>query len=169
MRSTNQDCNVVMSIMRAIDPENKDYSKLFLTKNFESLFEGETYFGPIKQFFFYYISVAGHFSIQTSLEQICNLTILVTRWCRNTTKKFSGSVRNDIINLHFGSSAGPSVSIPAFCKIPATVIGSIRPNNQPGKRKEPKNEIKLPANRIILPWPIYTEPGAKRGNLGSWP
>ena len=87
MRSTNQDCNVVMSIMRAIDPENKDYSKLFLTKNFESLFEGETYFGPIKQFFFYYISVAGHFSIQTSLEQICNLTILVTRWCRNTTKK----------------------------------------------------------------------------------
>ena len=75
-----------------------------------------------------------------------------------------GSVRNDIINLHFGSSAGPSVSIPAFCKIPATFIGSIRPNNQPGKTKEPKNEIELPANCIILPWPIYSEPGAKRGN-----
>ena len=65
MRSTNQDCNVVMSIMRAIDPENKDYSKLFLTKNFESLFEGETYFGPIKQIFFtiYQLQVTSQFRL----------------------------------------------------------------------------------------------------------
>ena len=56
MRSTNQDCNVVMSIMRAIDPENKDYSKLFLTKNFESLFEGETLWANQTVFFLLYIS-----------------------------------------------------------------------------------------------------------------
>ena len=33
MSSANQHRNVVMSIMRAIDPENKDYWKLFLRKN----------------------------------------------------------------------------------------------------------------------------------------
>ena len=59
-----------------------------------SLFEGKgkkpgtitTYLGSIKQFFDY-ISVVGHFSIQVSSEEIRNLTILVTRWCRNYHKK----------------------------------------------------------------------------------
>ena len=97
MRSANQHCNVVMSIMRAIDPENKDYSKLFLRKNLNDwvcLFESKgkkpgtikTYLGSIKQFFDY-ISVVGHSSIQVSSEEIRNLTILVTRWCRNYHKK----------------------------------------------------------------------------------
>ena len=68
--------NVVMSIMRAIDPEKKDYWKLFLRKNLNdwvSLFEGKgkkpgtikTYLGSFKQFFDY-ISVVGHSSIQVS-------------------------------------------------------------------------------------------------------
>ena len=76
MSSANQHRNVVMSIMRAIDPENKDYWKLFLRKNLNdwvSLFEGKgkkpgtikTYLGSIKQFFDY-ISVVGHSSIQVS-------------------------------------------------------------------------------------------------------
>ena len=29
--------------------------------------------------------------------------------------------------------------------------------------------IKLPTNRIILPWPMYMELRAKRGNLGPSP
>ena len=96
MGSTNQHRNVVMSIMRAIDRENKDYSKLFLKKNLESLFEGNGKksarhtWGQLNSFF-YYISVAGHFSIQTSLEEICNLTILVTRWCGKYQKKISNT------------------------------------------------------------------------------
>ena len=58
---------------------------------------------------------------------------------------------------------------PASCKTPATFIDSIRPNNQPGKNKESRNEIQLSANRIVLPWPTYTEPRAKRGRLGTQP
>ena len=48
------------------------------------------------------------------------------------------------------------------CKTPATFIDSIRPNNQPEKRKEPRNEILLPTNRIVLAWSLLTEPRAKR-------
>ena len=54
---------------------------------------------------------------------------------------------------------------PASCKTPVTFIDSIRPNNQPEKSKEPRNEIQLPTNRIVLPWSTYTEPRAKRGRL----
>ena len=59
---------------------------------------------------------------------------------------------------------------PASCKTPATFIDSIHPNNQLGKKnKESRNEIQLPTNRIVLPWPTYTEPRAKRGRLGIQP
>ena len=59
-----------------------------------SLFEGKgkkpgtikTYLGSIKQFLDY-LSVVGCSSIQISSEEIHNLTILVTRWCRNHHKK----------------------------------------------------------------------------------
>ena len=81
-----------------------------------------------------------------------------------------GSVRNDeIINLHLGSGAGPCVSIPCSWKTRATFIDSIRRNNQPGKNKESRNQIQLSANRIVPPWPTYTEPRAKRGRLGTQP
>ena len=53
---------------------------------------------------------------------------------------------------------------PAPCKTPPTFINSIRPNKKPEKNKEPRNEIQLPANRIVLPWPMYTEPRAKTGS-----
>ena len=58
---------------------------------------------------------------------------------------------------------------PASCKISATFIDSIRPNNEPGKNKESRNEIEPSANRIILPWSTYAEPRAKRGRLGTQP
>ena len=59
---------------------------------------------------------------------------------------------------------------PASCKTPATFTYSICPNNQQGKKnKESRNEIQLPTNRIVLPWPTYTEPRAKRGRLGTQP
>ena len=58
---------------------------------------------------------------------------------------------------------------PASCMTPAAFIDSIRPNNYPEKSKEPRNEIQLPTNRIILPWSTYTEPRAKRGRLGTQP
>ena len=58
---------------------------------------------------------------------------------------------------------------PASCKIPVTFIDSIHPNNQSGKRKKSRNEIKLPTNRITLPWPTYTELKATRGRLGIQP
>ena len=59
---------------------------------------------------------------------------------------------------------------PASCKTPATLLDSICPNTQPGKKnKESRNEIQLPTNCIGLPWPKYAEPKAKRGRLGSQP
>ena len=58
---------------------------------------------------------------------------------------------------------------PSSCKTPATFIDSIRPNNKPEKGKEPRNEIQLPANHIVLPWSTYTETRAKRGRLGTQP
>ena len=58
---------------------------------------------------------------------------------------------------------------PASCKTPATFIDSIRPNNQPEKSKESRNEIQRAANRIVLSWPTYTEPRAKRDRLGTQP
>ena len=55
---------------------------------------------------------------------------------------------------------------PASCKSPATFIDSIRPNNKPEKSKESRNEIELPKNCIVLPWPMYAEP---RANLLLFP
>ena len=56
---------------------------------------------------------------------------------------------------------------PDSCKTPATFIDSIRPNNLPEKSKEPRNEIQLLRNHIILPWPRNTKPRAKRWILGT--
>ena len=56
---------------------------------------------------------------------------------------------------------------PASSKTPATFIDSIRQNNKLEKGKEPRNEIQLPTNRIVLPWSTYTEARAKRGKLGT--
>ena len=55
----------------------------------------------------------------------------------------------------------------ASCKTPATFIDFIRPDNQPEKSKEPRNQIQLAANRIVLLWSTHTEPRAKRGRLGT--
>ena len=56
---------------------------------------------------------------------------------------------------------------PASYKVSVTFIDSIRPNNQPGKNHKSRNEIQLPTNCIVLPWPMYTEPRAERGRLGT--
>ena len=58
---------------------------------------------------------------------------------------------------------------PAFCKTPATFIDPIWQNNLPEKNKESKNEIQLPTNRVVLPWPTYTEPRAKEVDLEPSP
>ena len=44
----------------------------------------------------------------------------------------------------------------ASCKTPATFIDFIRQNNYPEKSKEPRNQIQLHTNRIVLPWSTYT-------------
>ena len=63
----------------------------------------------------------------------------------------------------------PESASPASCKTPPTFINSIRTNKEPEKHKEPRNDIQLLANRVVLPWPMYTEPRAKRGRLGTQP
>ena len=54
---------------------------------------------------------------------------------------------------------------PASCKTPATFIDSTYPNNYHKKATNTKIEIQLPTNHIVIPWPTYTEPRAKRGRL----
>ena len=41
---------------------------------------------------------------------------------------------------------------PASCNTPAIFIDSIRPNNQPEKSKDSRNEIRLPTNHVVLTW-----------------
>ena len=41
--------------------------------------------------------------------------------------------------------------------------------SQPGKSKESKNEIQLPTNCIVLPWPINTELSPTISRLGTQP
>ena len=66
----------------------------------------------------------------------------------HSNKYKCGSVRNDeIIKLHLGSSAGPIVR---FSCLLATFIDSIRPKNQAGKNKEPRNDIQYSTNCIAL-------------------
>ena len=55
----------------------------------------------------------------------------------------------------------------ASFKTPATFIDSIRTNNEPEKSKEPRNEIQLSTNHIVLLWSTYIEPRAKTGRLGT--
>ena len=51
---------------------------------------------------------------------------------------------------------------------PHLYIPSAQTINQE-KNKESRNEIQLPTNGIILPWPTYTGPRAKRGRIGTQP
>ena len=37
------------------------------------------------------------------------------------------------------------------------------------KAKQSRNEVQLPTNHIVLPWPKYAEHRAKRGKLGTQP
>ena len=53
----------------------------------------------------------------------------------------------------------------ASSQTPATFIDLIWVNNQQEKSKESRNEIQLPTNHIVLPWPTYKEPMAKKGSL----
>ena len=81
-----------------------------------------------------------------------------------------GSVRNDeIFNLHLGSGAGPWVSIPCLLQDTSHIYWFHPPNQIARKNKEPRNEIQLPTNGIVLPSSTYTEPRAKRGRLGTQP
>ena len=58
---------------------------------------------------------------------------------------------------------------PASQETPSTFIDSIHPNDKPEKSKEPRKGIQLPTNCIVLPWPTYIEPRAKRRRLGTQP
>ena len=79
-----------------------------------------------------------------------------------------GSVRKDeIFNLNLGSGAALESASPPSCKTPATF--NHPPKHIARKNKEPRNEIQLPTNHIVVPWSTYTEPKAKRGRLGTQP
>ena len=78
-----------------------------------------------------------------------------------------GSVTNvEIIILHFWCSHLSQHPLPPARQQPHLLIPSAQ-NSQPRKNEELKNEIQLPTNRIVLLWPTYTEPRAKRGTLGT--
>ena len=80
-----------------------------------------------------------------------------------------GSVRNDeIINLTLGIWCGPlsQLPLPPARHQPYLLIPSAQTINHE-KHKESRNEIQLPINCIVLPWPTYAEPRTKRGRLGT--
>ena len=80
-----------------------------------------------------------------------------------------GSLRKDeIFNLHLGSGVGPWISIPCLLQDTSHICWSHPPKQIARKKnKEPRNQIQLLTNRIVLP--TYTEPRAKRGRLGTQP
>ena len=75
------------------------------------------------------------------------------------------SIRKDeAINLHLGSGAGPWVSqTPARHQLHFLIPSTQAINQQ--KDKEYKNEIQLPGNPIVLVWPTYAELRVKWGDL----
>ena len=76
-----------------------------------------------------------------------------------------GSVRNDeIFNLHLGSGVGPWVSIPCLMQDTSHIYWFHSPKQLTRKLRI---EIQFQSNRIVLPWPTYKEPMAKRGRLGT--
>ena len=76
-----------------------------------------------------------------------------------------GSVRNDeIFNLHVGSGVGPWVSIPCLMQDTSHIYWFHSPKQLTRKLRI---EIQFQSNRIVLPWPTYKEPMAKRGRLGT--
>ena len=91
--------------------------------------------------------------------------------------KKCGSVRNDeIINsvnndeLTLGIWCGPLSQqhpLPLARHQSHLLIPSAKIINQ--EKKESRNDIQLPTNRIELPWPTYTEPRAKRRDLEPSP
>ena len=83
--------------------------------------------------------------------------------CRSVTN-------DDIFNLHLGSGGGPwsQHPLPSARHQPHLLIPSAKIIYQK-KNKESENEIQLPTNHVVLPWPTYTEPRAKKARLGSQP
>ena len=78
------------------------------------------------------------------------------------------SVRKDeIFNLHLGSGAGPWGRIPCLVQESSPIYWFHPPKQVAWKKKEPRNEIQLPIDRIVLHWSTYTEPRVKRGRLGT--
>ena len=80
------------------------------------------------------------------------------------SNKYGSLGNGEIINLHLVCGASPWISIPCLL-VETSHIYWFHPPKQLGKNKEFRNEIQLPTNRIVLPWPIYTQARAKRGRL----
>ena len=77
-----------------------------------------------------------------------------------------GSVRNDeIINLNLRCDVSQHPLLLARHQ-PHLLIPCAETINQE-KKKESRDEIKIPKNCFVLPWPTYTEPRTKRGRLGT--
>ena len=79
-----------------------------------------------------------------------------------------GNVKNDEI-LTLGIWCGPLSQhpLPPARPQPHLLIPSAQTIGQ--KSKEPRNANELPANHIILPWPMYAESRAKQGRLETQP
>ena len=58
---------------------------------------------------------------------------------------------------------------PTSCMAPAKFIDSIHHQTSHEKSEEPRNQILLPKNCILLSWSPYAETKAKRGRLGNHP
>ena len=89
-------------------------------------------------------------------------------WYKRQSNKCGSVGNNEIINLDLGSGVGPWVSNP--CVLQDTChIYWFHPPKQPGKNKECRNEIELPTNLTVLPWPTNTELRANRHRFGTQP
>ena len=72
----------------------------------------------------------------------------------------------EVFHLHLGSGVGPWVSIPCLPQDTSHIYW-FHPLKQSGKSQEPKYEIELLANHIVLLWPMYTEPRIKGRRFGT--
>ena len=74
-----------------------------------------------------------------------------------------------VCDLDLRSGGGHRFSVPCLLHNTRHIHWFHPPKQSTKKKQKIFKKMKPPANRIVLPWPVYTEPVDKRGRFGIQP